>query len=338
MKKITFLVSNNCNFRCKHCFVCAGNKKDNEMNKEEKHRAIDKIYELGVEKISFSGGEPLMDKNIFEYMSYAKQKKLKIGFLTNGLMLDDEKIKMLEKLEIDSLSISLYTNDIIELNQLIYDKYLEKTIDTLKKISKTSLEYKLTIPVSAFNIDDTYKLLKLIANNDLNPKTIRLYIITPVGRAKENRNLCTENMDVTKLLNNLPKEAIKLNISIEHTDTDEKDCNKINKFSECQILKYKKNYINKYADPHMDVNGDLYLCGLLLRKQEYCIGNILSDSKNNIFGNIDKLVEKIEIRKKIDPCPMLNRIQKKKRKLICPIIYTENKQKTKICKETNYEN
>lgn len=176
-------------------------------------------------------------------MNYAKQKKLKIGFLTNGLMLDDEKIKMLEKLEIDSLSISLYTNDIIALNEQMYSKYLEKTIDTLKKISKTSLEYKLTIPISAFNINDTYKLLKLIANNDLNPKTIRLYIITPVGRAKENKNLCTENMDVTKVLNNLPKETMKLNISIEHTDTDEKNCDEINKFSECQIPKYKKTIL-----------------------------------------------------------------------------------------------
>ena len=96
MEKVTFLVSNSCNLRCKHCFVCAGNKKSNEMSKEEKYRAIDKIYELGVKKISFSGGEPLMDKNIFEYMSYAKEKTLKIGFLTNGLMLDDEKIKTLE--------------------------------------------------------------------------------------------------------------------------------------------------------------------------------------------------------------------------------------------------
>lgn len=83
----------------------------------------------------------------------------------------------------------------------------------------------------------------------------------------------------------------------------------------------------------MDVNGDLYLCGLLLRKKEYCIGNILSDLKENIFENIDKLVEKIENRKEVDPCPMLNRIQKKRKKLICPIIYTENKQKNKICKE-----
>lgn len=328
MEKVTFLVSNSCNLRCKHCFVCAGNKKSNEMSKEEKYRAIDKIYELGVKKISFSGGEPLMDKNIFEYMSYAKEKKLKIGFLTNGLMLDDEKIKTLENFKIDSLSISLYTNDIIGLNEQKYCEYLEKTMDTLKKLSKTSLEYKLTIPVSATSIDEIYKLLKLIVNHNINPKTVRIYIITPVGRAKENISMCTENMDVSKLLDNLPEEVIKskLNISIEHTDVDEKNCDQINKFGKCQILKYKKNYINKYSDPHMDVNGDLYLCGLLLRQKEYCIGNILSDSKDDIFENINKLVTKIDIENELDPCPMLNRKKKMGRSLVCPIIYVETKQ------------
>ena len=74
MKKVTFLITNNCNFNCKHCFVNAGKKLESELVDEKKYEAIDKLCELGVRKITFSGGEPLMNRNIFNYIEYAKNK------------------------------------------------------------------------------------------------------------------------------------------------------------------------------------------------------------------------------------------------------------------------
>ena len=68
MEKMTFIVTNSCNLRCKHCFVDAGLKIENELSIEEKYKAIDNLHKLGIKKVTFSGGEPLLDKNLFKYM------------------------------------------------------------------------------------------------------------------------------------------------------------------------------------------------------------------------------------------------------------------------------
>ncbi|MDE6408276.1 MAG: hypothetical protein K2K50_06700, partial [Anaeroplasmataceae bacterium] len=93
-------------------------------------------------------------------------------------------------------------------------------------------------------------------------------------------------------------------------------------FTSCPMGKYsKEDYINKLADPHMDSNGDLYLCGLVLKNKSFCIGNILEDTKEKIVSMIDDLAKKISKQKWKDCCPILNRNVEENRCLVCPIVY-----------------
>lgn len=77
----------------------------------------------------------------------------------------------------------------------------------------------------------------------------------------------------------------------------------------------------------MDANGDLYLCGLILRNKRYCIGNIINNTKNEIIENIKKVVEDIKNVDWNDCCPALNRTAKENEQLVCPIIYAKKIEK-----------
>ena len=325
MEKVTFLITNKCNFRCKHCFVSGGKKIDNELTDEEKYLAINKLADFGVKKITFSGGEPLMNKEIFEYMNYAKNKGLQIGFLTNGLLLTDEKIEIIKKIT-DTFSISLYTQDILGISENEYKNYLNKTINSIKKIHQ--LKFTITMLISKNNKNKVYELMRLLIKEDINPQTIRIYMITPLGRAKNNLELCTEDFNCEDILYDMPKDIkdINLNISFEYASVkkDELTNSKCSPF--CPIINYEKNYINKFADPHMDANGDLYLCGLILRNKRYCIGNIINNTKNEIIENIERVVKDIKSIDKSDCCPALNRKVKKDEQLVCPVIYIKNRK------------
>lgn len=327
MEKVTFLVTNKCNFRCKHCFVNAGEKICNELNEEKKYKAIDNFNSLGIKKLTFSGGEPLMDKNLFNYMMYAKNKGLKIGFLTNGVLLTDEKIKRLKEI-IDTFSMSLYTQDILEIDDLEYDKYLEKTINTIKKLD--GLEFTITMLISQKNKNKIYSLMKRLIKEEIKPKTVRIYMITPLGRAKNNLELCTEEINCAEILNDMPDDIKKSNleISYEYASVKKEELKNSDCSTYCPMIKYDESYINKFADPHMDANGDLYLCGLVLRNKRYCIGNILKDNKNKIIENIKNVVEDIKMNSNIrECCPALNRKGKEDEQLVCPVIYVEKIEK-----------
>ena len=329
MEKMTFIVTNSCNLRCKHCFVDAGLKIENELSIEEKYKAIDNLHKLGIKKVTFSGGEPLLDKNLFKYMKYVKDKKMKIGFLTNGLLLTDEKLEILKEL-VDSFSITFYTRDIVGMNIDIYNNYFQKTLINLKKISNMKFSFKITIPISKTNQNEAKELVNILYNEKIKPKTVRVYMRTPIGRGKKHRDLCTENFNCLDFYRKLPENIKKsdFNISIEYSSVEKNTAKDIGLFEYCTLLKYSsKYYINRYGDPHMDANGDLYLCGLLMRNKKYCIGNIIKNTKEEIIKNIDFVVDLIRKREGGDCCPSLNRNSNECEELVCPVIYNSNNLK-----------
>ena len=328
MEKVTFLISNRCNLRCKHCFVNAGNEIKNELNEEQKYKAIDKLYDFGVKKITFSGGEPLLDKNLFDYMNYAKDKGLRIGFLTNGLLLDEDKINKLKQM-VDTFSISLYTQDILGVNDKFYKVYFEKTIKNLKILSEKAFDFKITIPISTVNKEEAIKFIELLYEERIRPKTVRIYMITPLGRANKNQNLCTEELNCSSIFEELPEYIKKsdLNIGTEYSSIKKHKIDDSRFYTYCPVIKYESSYINKYGDPHMDSNGDLYLCGLLIREKKYCIGNILTNSKEEIMNNIKEVASLIKKQIKNDCCPVLNRKARENEVLVCPVIYLKNESK-----------
>ena len=87
-----------CNVHCQHCGVSSFGQSLKELETNEWISIIDEMDKMGVLIISFSGGEPLLRKDIGKLITYAHQKNLRTQLFTNGLELTREKIKELEEL------------------------------------------------------------------------------------------------------------------------------------------------------------------------------------------------------------------------------------------------
>lgn len=110
LQKLVFLMTEECNFRCRYCYLDYGNFRDTyypETLTFEKAKEILKqillIKKEGIENILFFGGEPLLAfsiiKEIVEYISsYCESHgivKPHFGLVTNGMLLDKKKWKVL---------------------------------------------------------------------------------------------------------------------------------------------------------------------------------------------------------------------------------------------------
>ena len=96
-------VTKRCNARCKHCDYWKG---PHEPELKDYIPVIQKINPL---IISFTGGEPMVRKDIFDLIQNIKEKGglLYLSLVTNGALLNLEKAERLSKAGIDQLSISL---------------------------------------------------------------------------------------------------------------------------------------------------------------------------------------------------------------------------------------
>lgn len=104
-------VINNCNLKCKYCYV---KKDERSMSEKLGFRIIKKLFETARKnnykkiKIKFSGGEPLLEfEKVIKFNKYAKKlaKENSIIYesvvLSNGILLDKKKLELLKKNKIN---------------------------------------------------------------------------------------------------------------------------------------------------------------------------------------------------------------------------------------------
>ncbi|MBR1437683.1 MAG: radical SAM protein, partial [Synergistaceae bacterium] len=85
-------VTDLCNLRCRYCMPASGVQKmrhDDIMSEEEIITVIEAASELGINKIRFTGGEPLVKKNIVSICRRASRISGidEVCLTTNGILL-----------------------------------------------------------------------------------------------------------------------------------------------------------------------------------------------------------------------------------------------------------
>ena len=81
-----------CSLRCEYCYMSADTILPGELTTAEAVSLIDQAAELGIQDFMFTGGEPLIRKDIFELGKYAKNKGLVSQLITNSTLITSSQI------------------------------------------------------------------------------------------------------------------------------------------------------------------------------------------------------------------------------------------------------
>src|SRR6056297_2692763 len=109
LRKIYIEPTSNCNLNCKTCVRHYWKEEMGFMDLEDYKKLVKELQIFkGLEKISFWGiGEPLFHPNIAEMIRLASKLGVKTQMITNGLLLDQEKIESVLEAGLDSLVVSV---------------------------------------------------------------------------------------------------------------------------------------------------------------------------------------------------------------------------------------
>lgn len=96
-----------CQCNCVHCSAGIYEKDEEELDLQSWKEVIDQLSRLGIPRIYFTGGEPLLRKDIFELINYTSAHGHIVFLETNGAMLSNEVVKKLKQAGVSSIDISL---------------------------------------------------------------------------------------------------------------------------------------------------------------------------------------------------------------------------------------
>ena len=128
-------INERCNLRCIYCMPEEGillQEKDRLLDKNEICKIIKVMSELGVSKIRFTGGEPLLRKDLLDLIQYTYQQTdiSSIHLTTNGVLLS-KYINQLEKAGLNGINISLDTLNRVKFKKITRREELENVLEGL---------------------------------------------------------------------------------------------------------------------------------------------------------------------------------------------------------------
>ncbi len=173
-----------CNLKCVHCYAHAKDiPYDNELTTEEGKALIDDLAGFGVPVILFSGGEPMVRKDLPELAGYAVQKGIRAVISTNGTLITPDKAKILKEIGLSYVGVSL------DGMEEIHDKFrgvegaFQKAMEGIRNCQDVGIKVGLRFTINKFNVEEIPAIFDLLEEREI-PR-ICFYHLVYAGRGSE---------------------------------------------------------------------------------------------------------------------------------------------------------
>jgi len=108
LRSVEISVTNRCQCRCPFCYANEINENaQRELSLEDIKSIWKQCREQGAIHVNITGGEPLLRKDICEIVQAFGPKSTVVSLVTNGLLLDEKKVRALKKAGLNTLQISI---------------------------------------------------------------------------------------------------------------------------------------------------------------------------------------------------------------------------------------
>lgn len=212
---VYFSITNRCNLRCKMCNISTSSSQEqDELTLKECKKIIDQIADLKINHLIFSGGEPLLKKDIFDLIAYAAGKGIKmVDVITNGLLIDEGVAQKLIKCGLTHITVSI--DGLEDVDDFIRGKgSFKKAVEALDLINK----YKnnnlpsvgINFTIMDCNIDQILPMIDLARDKRCNIIMLQPMLSDNTDMNRRNKNELWVSKENIPRLKKVMKEAIEL--------------------------------------------------------------------------------------------------------------------------------
>lgn len=187
-------VTYRCNLACEFCYV--GDHQHTELNTNDLKKILFKIYhEAKIPSVSFTGGEPLLRKDIVVLISYAAQVGLWTNIITNGTLLEDDSVRSMKQAGLSSAQVSIEGPD-QETHDMITGQKgsFSATLRGIELLKNAGIPVHTNTTLSKHNIAHAHEIVMLVKKLGLSRLSMNLLI--PCGRASSRREIWTSYSEI----------------------------------------------------------------------------------------------------------------------------------------------
>ncbi len=188
---VVWNMTRRCNLKCVHCYAKALEEDGaDDISTGQGKAIIDDLAAFGAPVMLFSGGEPLVRKDLVELAHYATGKGMRAVISTNGTLISKEKARELKAVGLSYVGISL------DGGEEVHDRFrgvpgsFKKALQGIENCQAEGLKVGLRFTINKRNAGEVPKLFDLV--RDLEVPRICFYHLVYSGRGSD---LIKEDLD-----------------------------------------------------------------------------------------------------------------------------------------------
>ncbi|MBC2581834.1 putative heme d1 biosynthesis radical SAM protein NirJ2 [Clostridium sp. DJ247] len=213
---VSWNTTNKCNMYCDHCYRNSGLENEGELTTEQGKSLLEEIAKAGFKIMIFSGGEPLMRKDIFELISYADELGLRPVLGSNGTLLTEENVKKLKQCGLKAAGISLDSVDGNRHNKFRKcDNAWRDTLFGMKNCRNIGLPFQIHTTVMKWNKDEIINMANFA--EAMGARAYHPFFLVPTGRGENIENEILDTEEYEHLLYLLMKKQQETSMEIKPT-------------------------------------------------------------------------------------------------------------------------
>lgn len=179
-----------CNLSCKMCYVHLSPAQMSDkrlLSAQQWKKIISDAYDAGMTSASLTGGECLIYPYFDEVYLHLRALGVKTSVMTNGLLLNEQRIAFFQKHPPSVIQVSLYGTNDDEYEQVTTIRCFEKVFKNITDAKKAGLNLSIAVTPNQFMRDGAKNLVKFLENQGLY-YTVNISLFTPhenTGRAHD---------------------------------------------------------------------------------------------------------------------------------------------------------
>jgi len=177
-------LTSQCNERCLHCYAESAPERNDFLSFDDIHRVLQQIRQLGRPFIQFTGGDPLIHRDLIRLVEAVQQLDFQgLEIYTNGLLLTDKLLAKLKPYQ-PQLSFSIYA-DCAEVHDAItrVQGSWKRTLNAMHRSIEQGFDVRVGVVIMQENAEYIAELPHFLKENfGLVSEHIRFDPVNTVGR------------------------------------------------------------------------------------------------------------------------------------------------------------
>ena len=180
-------ITNACNLRCVHCEGNAGQRRRDELSRDEALDVCDALAALGCERCNLTGGEPLLRDDWPELARRLSGHGIEVHLVTNGTRLDAAAVACAEQAGVSGVAVSLdglrATHDRIRpAASGAHGSSFALALDALERVVRSHMKAGVITHINAWNLGELDALREQLARLEVDVWQLQLAV--PAGRLR----------------------------------------------------------------------------------------------------------------------------------------------------------